>query len=78
MVGLIIIEVGVQITQHPVVVINPTGDVWKKIYVNLTPTVNDNYNADYYKVFIRADKSSNVENATILLDNVKLIYKDFS
>ena len=77
-VGLIIIEVGVQITQHPVVVINPTGDVWKKIYVNLTPTVNDNYNADYYKVFIRADKSSNVEKATILLDNVKLIYKDFS
>jgi hypothetical protein len=77
-VGLIIIEVGIQITQHPVLVINPTGGVWKKIYVNLTPTVNDNSNADYFKVFIRADKSSDVENATILLDNVKLIYKDFS
>jgi len=78
MVGLIIIEVGVQITQHPIVVINPTGDVWKKIYVNLTPTVNDNFNADYFKVFIRADRSIDVNNATILFDNVKLIYKDFS
>lgn len=77
-VGLTIIEVGVQITQHPIVVINSTGGKWNKIYVNLTPTVNDNYNADYFKVFIRMDKSSSVEEATLLLDNVKLIYKDFS
>lgn len=77
LVGLMIIEIGVQITQHPIIVINPTGDVWKKIYVNLTPTVNDNPNADYFKVFIRADKSDDIENATILFDNVKLIYKDF-
>ncbi len=75
-VGLFIIEVGIQITQHPVVVINPSGGEWKKIYVNLTPTVNENYNADYFKVFIRMDKSSDVENATLLLDNIKLIYKD--
>lgn len=77
-VGLIIIEVGVQITQHPIVVINPSGGLWKKIYVNLTPTVNANYNADYFKLLIRMDKASDVENATLLLDNVKLIYKDFS
>ena len=77
-VGMIIIEVGIQITQHPVVVVNPTGGEWNKIYVNLTPTVNDNYNADYFKIFIRMDKSSSVEEATLLLDNVKLIYKDFS
>lgn len=77
-VGIIIIEVGVQITQHPVVVVKPTNGEWKKIYVNLTPTVNDNYNADYFKVVIRADISSGVENATLLFDNVKLIYKDFS
>ena len=75
---MIIIEVGIQITQHPVVVVNPTGGEWNKIYVNLTPTVNDNYNADYFKIFIRMDKSSSVEEATLLLDNVKLIYKDFS
>ena len=77
-VGLIIIEVGVQITQHPIVVINPTGGKWNKIYVNLTPTVNTNNNADFFKVFIRMDKSTGVEDATLLLDNVKLIYKDFS
>jgi hypothetical protein len=77
-VGLIITEVNIQITQHPVVVVNPSGGVWKKIYVNFTPTVNDNSNADYYKVFIRADKSSDVNEATLLFDNIKLIYKDFS
>lgn len=77
-VGMIIIEPGVQITKHPVVVVNPTGGEWKKIYVNLTPTVNANYTADFFKVFIRVDLSSEVENAIILLDNAKLIYKDFS
>lgn len=78
MVGMIIIEVGVSITQHPIVVINQSGGEWKKIYVNCTPTVNENTNADYFKIFIRMDKSSDVEDATLLLDNVKLIYKDFS
>ncbi len=77
-VGVVIIEVGVQITQHPVVVVNATGGKWNKIYVNLTPTVNTYYNADYFKVFIRMDKSSGVENATLLLDNVKLIFKEYS
>lgn len=77
-VGMIIAELGVQITQHPIVIINPSGGEWKKIYINLTPTINANYNADYFKVFIRADKSNDVENATILLDNIKLIYKDIT
>jgi hypothetical protein len=77
-VGVVIIEVGVEITQHPVVVVNPTGGSWNKIYVNLTPTVNTYYNADYFKVFFRMDKTSGVEKATLLLDNIKLIYKDFS
>ena len=77
-VGVVVIEVGVQVTQHPVVVVNPTGGNWNKIYVNLTPTVNTYYNADYFKVYIRMDKSSGVEDATLLLDNVKLIYKEYS
>lgn len=77
-IGLVIIEVGVQITEHPIVVINPTQGVWNKIYVNLTPTVLANSRADYFKVFIRMDKSSDVNNATLLLDNVKLLYKEFT
>lgn len=78
LVGLIIIDVGVQITQHPIVVVTPTGGEWNKIYVNLTPTVNASQTAEFFKVFIRADKSNGVGDAIILLDNVKLIHKDFS
>jgi hypothetical protein len=72
-VGLFIIETGVQITRHPILVINPSGGVWKKIYVNMTPTVSDNYNADYFNVFIRAEKPAGLDLGTIKIDNLKLL-----
>ena len=73
-VGLFIRELGVSVITHPIVVINPTGGTWKKMYVNLTPTVSDNPQADYFYVFIRSDKEASVETPTILIDNLKLIY----
>ncbi len=72
-VGLFIIETGVQITQHPILVINPSGGVWKKIYVNMTPTVSDNFNADYFNVFIRAEKTAGLDSPLIKIDNLKLL-----
>ncbi len=73
-VGLFIRELGVSIITHPIVVINSTDGVWKKMYVNLTPTVSDNYQADYFYVFIRSDKEASVESPILLIDNLKLIY----
>ncbi len=72
-VGLFIIETNVQINRHPIVVLNPTNGVWKKVYVNLTPTVTDNYNADYFNVFIRAELPSSMDSAVLLFDNFKLL-----
>lgn len=74
-VGLFI-KNGGSITQHAILVLNPTDNEWKKAYVNLTPTVAKNPNADAFNVFIRADKESGVETATILLDNFKLIHRN--
>ena len=72
-VGLFIIETGVQITRHPIVVLNPTYGDWKKIYVNMTPTVSDNVNADYFNVFIRAEIPAGLNSAVIKIDNLKLL-----
>jgi len=72
-VGLFIIETGVQITRHPILVLNPTYCDWKKIYVNMTPTVSDNVNADYFNVFIRAEIPAGLNSAIIKIDNLKLL-----
>ncbi|MCD4790740.1 MAG: hypothetical protein K8R37_12135 [Bacteroidales bacterium] len=75
-VGLFIYDIGVQITQHPVVVLNPTDGIWKKIYINFTPSVTGYPQADYFNVYIRADKDSSVELPALKLDNIKLIHKE--
>lgn len=76
-VGLFIRELGVSITQHSIVVINPSHGVWKKMYVNLSPTITDFNDADYYYVFVRADYEASSEAPQVLLDNLKLIYTKF-
>ena len=63
-----------QITQHPVLNMNPTSE-WKKIYVNLTPSVSSQVNAIDYNIFFGALKESDVEAPRILIDNVKLIHR---
>ncbi len=51
-----------------------TTDTWKKIYVNITPTINSNTNADDYSFFISCLKSEDSqETNTALIDNVKII-----
>ena len=72
-VGLFIIETGVSILRHPVVVLNPTNGDWKKIYVNMTPTVSDYFHADYFKVYIRAENPTSSNSSVILIDNLKLL-----
>jgi hypothetical protein len=55
------------------VTINPS-DVWKKIYVNLTPVTNIySTNATGYKIIFNHYIDVNVSQGTILLDNIKLI-----
>lgn len=62
-----------QIVQDPILNINST-DTWKKIYINLTPTINRNSTAFDYKVFIGSVLQSDLSGAEILIDNIKLVH----
>jgi hypothetical protein len=57
-----------------VLVVNPSS-TWRKIYINLTGAVSRENTAIDTKIFIAANKASDVSNGVILLDNIKLIHK---
>jgi hypothetical protein len=63
-----------QIIQHPVLNMNPSSE-WKKIYVNLTPGVSSQVNALDFNIFLGAVKEDGVDEARILIDNIKLIHR---
>ncbi len=65
-----------QLIQYPTVIVNPSGEVWKKIYINFTPLTNRYYNAAYYNVFVRADKFDDDSEPVVKFDNFKLLFKD--
>lgn len=64
---------GSVIEQRPVLVVNPS-DKWNKIYVNLTNAVNENNDANNFRIYIKMVKPSDEESAYLYLDNLKLIY----
>jgi hypothetical protein len=60
-------------TQHPVVVIT-ASETWKKIYVNLTPTISRLQSAIDFNIFITAYLEEGAAEGQIWIDNVKLIH----
>lgn len=56
--------------------LSPTGDIWKKIYINLTSTLSYDLVSDQYKFVISAVHSSANDESIVLLDNFKLLYRD--
>ncbi len=51
---------------------------WNKIYVNLSEVIIDNAQAIGIKLYFRgALESSGLENAEVLLDNIKVLYQDY-
>jgi len=66
-------QTGSQIIQTPILNIN-TSEIWKKIYVNLTPTVSGSVHALDFKIFIGAIIDEGLDDSQILLDNIKLVY----
>lgn len=66
-----------EIIQDPILNINQT-DKWKKIYINLTPTINRHSTAIDYKVFIGSVLQTDVSQAEILIDNIKLVHGKYN
>ena len=59
-------------TEIPLVILGHT-DEWKKIYINLGPNISLNPTASDYKIIFRAGLESDVTEAEILLDNIKIV-----
>ena len=76
------------IIEKPLVTVQATDSVnlvpnkWKKIYINIGPTIRDNRNADYYKIFFTSRVYKTISNdgttpvAPIDADHVRYYYFD--
>lgn len=47
---------------------------WNKIYINLTPTVSEFYNATSFKIFISMRRPEHLNKAKVQFDNLKIVY----
>lgn len=63
------------ILTFPLVVVNKS-DIWKKIYINLSPIVTEYPNAEYVKVFLDSDLGSDTTGAKYYFDNLKIVYRN--
>jgi hypothetical protein len=59
--------------QAPIMTLFPTGNKWKKIYIDLTTTLNSYLGATQFKVYLGTYKETGTGDTQILLDNFKLV-----
>lgn len=71
-VGLILLGPSAYI-QTPIVNLNVTNGKAKKIYIDLTPSLNSTYGVDHFMVYFGAFKESYLKQGVIILDNIKVV-----
>lgn len=59
--------------QTPVITLNPTNGQWKKIYIDLSTTLNAYSGMTTYRVYFNAFKDAGLKESTILFDNFKVV-----
>lgn len=62
------------VVKKSIIAINPSED-WNKIYVNLTPTINESIGAQSLKVFVSMLRPESMNSAELSIDNFKIIYQ---
>ena len=62
------------VIKKSIIAINPSEN-WNKIYVNLTPTINESIGAQSLKVFISMLRPESMNSAELSIDNFKIIYQ---
>ena len=70
-VGVYVTVFGV-VSQVPIITLNPTNNKWKKIYIDLTTTLNAYSGATKFRVYYYL-KNTTGDDYRILLDNIKLL-----
>ena len=53
--------------------INPKDD-WNKIYINLTETVNESVGAENFSVFIKMQRTFDLDQNKLDFDNIRIIH----
>lgn len=71
-VGVFYRSIGIEV-QRPLIVLNKSA-VWNKVYINLTVPRYDTPNATDFRIFFGAQTDAGNSPATILVDNIKLVY----
>ncbi len=71
-VGLILLGPSAYI-QTPIVNLNVTNGKSKKIYIDLTPSLNGTYGVDHFMVYFGAFKDAGIKQGIIILDNIKVV-----
>ena len=71
-VGVFYKSTGIEV-QRPLIVLNKNDD-WNKVYINLTVPRYDTPNAADFRIFFGAQTDAGNSQATILIDNIKLVY----
>ncbi|MEI7896940.1 MAG: hypothetical protein WCJ26_07880 [bacterium] len=64
--------------QTPVIYLNPTQGLWKKIYIDLTNTLYAYSGMTSYRVYLRALKETGLTQSVILFDNFKAVTRKSS
>ncbi len=59
-------------TAHEIVYVTPS-ETWKKLYINLTPTVSRHQSALDFDIFIATGLSEEENSGKVWLDNIKLV-----
>ncbi len=66
-------ESNTQVIQQPCMVLNHSEN-WNKIYINLTPVLQEMTSSSRFKVFLGALKEDGVVDPYILVDNFKVLH----
>ena len=74
LIGMYIMSAQNGFMDKELIYLKPT-DVWKKAYINFSPTITENNNAVYFKFYLRGAISTG-GSADYYFDNIKLIYVD--
>jgi hypothetical protein len=64
--------------QTPIITLNTTNGQWKKIYIDLTTTLNAYSGMTTYRVYFSAFKDQGLKESTILVDNFKVVSRKSS
>jgi hypothetical protein len=70
-VGVYVTAFGI-INETPIMTLNPTNGVWKKIYIDLTDILNTYSGATTFRVYLY-EKNTTGDHEKILLDNIKVL-----